>query len=69
MSDKAKKTKKEAPKKDVRKPVEPTAENVKRAIEECRVADISLPAVRKLFSATWKESVAIRAAALKALKS
>ena len=57
MSDKAKKPKKEPKlKKDVRKAVEPTAENVKRAIEECRVPDVSLPAVRKLFGLVTETS-------------
>jgi len=71
MSDAKKngKSKKEAKvKKEVRKRIEPTAENVKRVIEECRVADVSLPAIRKLFGATWAESCKLRHEAVKQLK-
>jgi hypothetical protein len=49
-------------------PVEPTVARVQEAIAQCSVTDISLPAVRKLFNATWKEAIAIRHAALKQLK-
>ena len=55
--------------KESRKAIEPTAENVKRAIAECSVPDVSLPAVRKLFGATWNEAAVIRHAAIKQLKA
>ena len=70
MSDKKEPTKKAEPKKAKieRKAVEPTEANIKIVREKATVIDYSLAAIRKALSCTWKESVALRHAALKADK-
>lgn len=63
------KEKKEVVKKETRKAIEPTGDNLKRVIDQCRVLDVSLPAIKKLLDCTWKEAVTLRHAAVKQLKA
>jgi hypothetical protein len=68
MSTTKKEPKPKKEKKASRTKVEATTANVIRAIDECRVVDIGLPAVRKAFGCSWNEAIAIRHAAIKKLK-